>query len=396
MIDVIVGGIAGLLSIPVAVLFLEVVAALSSVMHDRLELPNIKAPKRVAVIVPAHNESVGILPTLLDIKSQIANGDRLIVVADNCSDDTAAIAEAAGAEVIVRNDAMHIGKGYALGWGIKYISADPPNFVIFIDADCRIQSDMLERLTGACQASRRAIQACFLMKAPENSPINHSLAEFAWVLKNWVRPLGLRSLDLPVQLMGTGMIFPWDIIRSAPLSSGNLVEDLKLGLDLAVVGAAPHFYPFVIGTSDFPMSEKGTDTQRERWVKGHVEMILKAAPRLFIRAILDRNIELLALTLDLAVPPLSLLVLMLVGIFGTACLSSLISSSSAPLMVATGNLVVFAFAILLAWLKFGRDILPPRSFFPIGRLLLQRIRLYCQMILGKTASHWIRTDRDKS
>jgi glycosyltransferase involved in cell wall biosynthesis len=56
------------------------------------------------VIVPAHNESAGILPTIEDIKRQLSPGDRLLVVADNCSDDTAAVAAAAGAEVIARDD----------------------------------------------------------------------------------------------------------------------------------------------------------------------------------------------------------------------------------------------------------------------------------------------------
>src|SRR5450432_1851679 len=158
------------------------------------------------------------------------------------------------------------------------------------------------------------------MKAAENSPIDHSFAEFAFLLRNWIRPLGLRHLGCPVQLMGTGMIFPWDVIRSAPLASGNLVEDLKLGLDLAAVGKAPLFFPFVIGTSTFPMSDKGTDSQRQRWVQGHIGMILKTAPRLLFLAIKRRNLDLLVLTLDLAVPPLSLLGLLIVGIFVLTCL----------------------------------------------------------------------------
>ena len=52
-------------------------------------------------------------------------------------------------------------------------------------------------------------------------------------MKNWVRPLGLSNLNLPCQLMGTGMAFPWELIRSANLASGSIVEDTKLGLELA-------------------------------------------------------------------------------------------------------------------------------------------------------------------
>jgi cellulose synthase/poly-beta-1,6-N-acetylglucosamine synthase-like glycosyltransferase len=388
----ILAAIAGLLSIPVVVFFIEIIAALK-VNERPLEISNPKAPKRVAVIVPAHNESAGILPTIQDIRPQLNAGDRLIVVADNCSDDTAAVAAAAGAEVIARDDLEKIGKGYAMGWGISHLSTDPPDFVVFIDADCRIQSDTIGRLREICGELHRPVQACFLMKAPENSPIDHSVAKFAWIVKNWARPLGLRNLNLPVQLMGTGMIFPWDVISSAPLASGNLVEDLKLGLDLAATGKAAHFFPFVTVTSDFPVSVRGTDSQRQRWVQGHIGMILKAVPRLLFLAITRRNLDLLVLTLDLAVPPLSLLGLLIVGMFLLASLAVLSGLPSAPLVIATANILVFGLTVFLAWLKFGRDILPARAFLSIGPL--RKFGLYGQMLMGRTAVQWVRTDRAK-
>ena len=392
-ISVALAAIAGLLIIPVAVLFIEVVAALKLVDERPVEVLTPDAPRRVAVIVPAHNESAGILPTIEDIKRQLNAGDRLIVVADNCSDDTAAVAAAAGADVIARDDLEKIGKGYALGWGISHLSIDPPDYVVIIDADCRIQPDTIGRLREICSELQRPVQAGFLMKAAENSPIDHSLAKFAWIVKNWVRPLGLRYLGCPVQLMGTGMIFPWDVICSAPLASGNLVEDLKLGLDLAVVGKAPYFFPFVTVTSDFPITVKGTDSQRQRWVQGHIGMILKAVPRLLFLAITRRNLDLLVLTLDLAVPPLSLLGLLIIGIFLLASLAALSGLPSAPLIIATANVLVFGLAVFFAWLKFGRDSLPARAFFSIGPL--GKFRLYGQMLLGRTAVQWVRTDRAK-
>ena len=81
------------------------------------------------------------------------------------------------------------------------------------------------------------MQALDLMKAPDQSVINFQVAEFAWRVKNWVRPLGLSALGLPCQLMGTGMAFPWNVVRSAKLASGQVVEDLNLGLELAMAAA---------------------------------------------------------------------------------------------------------------------------------------------------------------
>jgi len=385
--------IAGLIGIPVAVLFVEVIAALKTGRGKSVELPGSEAAQRVAVIVPAHDESSGIIPTIADIRPQLNASDRLIVVADNCTDDTAAVAESAGAEVIVRNDLEKIGKGYALGYGISHIGADPPAFVVFIDADCRIQQGAIEELKKVCSNLQKPVQACYLMKTPENSPIDHSFSEFFFLLRNWVRPLGLRQLNCPVQLMGTGMIFPWNVIRSAPLASGNLVEDLKLGLDLAEIGKAPHFLPFVNVTSDFPVTTKGTDSQRQRWVQGHIGMILKTLPRLLFTAIRDRNRDLLVLTLDLLVPPLSLLGLLIVGTLVISFLAAVLGLAPTSLIIATANLVVFASAIILAWRNFGRDALPVRVLVSIVPLIFGKFRLYGQMLLGRTAAHWVRTDR---
>jgi glycosyltransferase involved in cell wall biosynthesis len=387
--------IAGLLSIPVAVLFIEVIGALKPITERPVELSNSKASKRVAVIVPAHNESAGIIPTIQDIRAQLGDGDRLIVVADNCTDDTAAVAAAAGAEVIARDDLEKIGKGYAMGWGIAHLGANPPDSVLFIDADCRIQSDLIERLKEVCHQLHRPVQALFVMKSPENSPINHSVAEFAWILKNWVRPLGLRYFGGPVQLMGTGMIFPWDVISAAPVASGSLVEDLKLGLDLAAAGKAAHFLPFVKVTSDFPVTVKGTDSQRQRWVRGHIGMILRSVPRLLSLAVASRNLDLLVLTLDLLVPPLSLLGLLVGGVFFLSSLAALFGLPSVALAIAAANFVVFTLAVVFAWLKFGRDVLPARISFSIGSLILQKFGLYGLLLMRRTAGQWVRTDRGK-
>ena len=120
--------LAVIAAIPVIVFLVEVVAAValpqcnsSAPLDEGTRLP-------VGVMVPAHNESIGLLRTLTDIKAQLHAGDRLLVVADNCSDDTAAIAAAAGADVCIRNDPDRKGKGYALAWGIEHLSKDPPDF----------------------------------------------------------------------------------------------------------------------------------------------------------------------------------------------------------------------------------------------------------------------------
>ena len=91
----------------------------------------------------------------------------------------------------------------------------------------------IDQLVAACSTTDRPVQALYLMTEPDGSTINHQNAEFAWRGKNRVRPLGLAKLNLPCQLMGTGMAFPWRVIRAArSCARVDRAEDLKLGLEL--------------------------------------------------------------------------------------------------------------------------------------------------------------------
>lgn len=278
-------GFSGLLSIITGIFVIEIISAVALIQpetsRERLRI----LPLRVAVVVPAHNESTKLLPTIAEIRTQLHVGDRLLVVADNCSDDTATVAANAGAEVIERRDPNRVGKSYALDWGFRHLAPTPPDVVIVIDADCRLAAGTIDQLALICEETHRPVQALDLMTAPEDSSINHRVSEFAWRVKNWVRPLGLMALKLPCQLMGTGMAFPWDVVRTADLASGKLAEDLKLGLDLALSGSAPLFCPSAVVTSIFPVSVKGTESQRERWEYGHISLILTSAPRLLYSGI---------------------------------------------------------------------------------------------------------------
>jgi cellulose synthase/poly-beta-1,6-N-acetylglucosamine synthase-like glycosyltransferase len=387
---------ASLLAILVAVLSLEIIAALALPQHGLPARQSSGFRRRLAVLVPAHNESTGLLPTLADIRAQLLPGDRLLVVADNCSDDTAALASATGAEVIERHDPARFAKGYALDFGVCHLAADPPDTVIVVDADCRLAKHAINWLATSCAITGRPAQALYLMTTPDESAINYQVAEFAWRVKNWLRPLGLGALGLPCQLMGTGMAFPWDVIRSANLASGWIVEDLRLGLDLAMAGHPPLFCPSARVTSEFPSSVEGVAIQRKRWEQGHINTILSMVPRLLGQGIARRDWGMLALTLDLAVPPLSLLGMPVVGMFVAAALATLFGVSSAALAVSTATLLAFVLAAFLAWLKCGRDVLPPRAIWSIAPYVLGKLPLYRHILTDKADARWIRTDRSKS
>lgn len=384
---------AALLSVLVSAFVVEVILAVT-LYAEKLGVSPLAHRPNVAAIIPAHDESRNLIPTLLDLKKQLKPTDRLIVVADNCSDDTAIVAAEAGAEVLKRDNPLKVGKGYALDWAIRALQDNPPGVVVFVDADCRVSEDAVDELVGACIRTSRPAQGLNLMTAPANSEVNYQVAEFAWLVKNFVRPAGLLTLGLPCQLMGTGMAFPWDVIKSADLATGEIVEDLQLGLDLASAGSATWFCPSARVTSTFPVSKDGGESQRERWEKGHIGIIVSSAAQLLLQAVARRNLDLLVLTLDLMVLPLSLLSILLIGCIVVAGLVVVAGGSGVSLALSVMNAMGFGFAIFLSWVRFGRDVLPARSLSAVAFFILRKFPLYHRIFTGKRTAKWIRTDRD--
>jgi glycosyltransferase involved in cell wall biosynthesis len=171
------------------------------------------------VLIPAHNEEAGILRTIRDVQAQLGPHDRILVVADNCTDDTAAIVQAAGVEVIVRADPARRGKGYALEFGVRHLSVNPPDVVVIMDADCRLGENALRHLSDSAIASGRPVQSLYFMLAPEYAPLGKEVNLFGWRVKNWLRPLGLKLFGLPTHLFGTGMAFPFSLLLGRDLGN---------------------------------------------------------------------------------------------------------------------------------------------------------------------------------
>ena len=376
-----------------AVLLIEIgVAALPT----RVSNSTRRAPRpRIAVLVPAHDEALGIAETLRGIKRQLSPEDRLLVVADNCTDATGEIAESLGAEVIRRVDAARRGKSYALDFGVSHLSGAPPDVVIVVDADCTLDAGCLGTIGALAFESGRPVQARYELLPPpaDQASPRLGIAVFAVKVKNGLSPEGLRRLGLPCQLTGTGMAFPWSAISKANLGSGELAEDLVLGLDFARAGLAPLFCPSARVTSVFPVSAEGLKTQRARWETGHLATIFSRVPALIWEAVRTRNAPLLALALDAAVPPLALNALALFAVLALAALAAVTTGALAPLTVSAAAAACFSIAITVAWLKSGRDNI---TFFELATATayaISKMPLYAQVFRGKRIS-WIRSKRD--
>lgn len=124
--------------------------------------------------------------------------------------------------------------------------------------------------------------------------------------------------------------------------------------------------------------------------------ILKLAPRMLLRAVAGANFSLLALTLDLAVPPLSLLAMLLILTVVLTCIAALLGIGYAPLIISTACLIGFATTVGLAWHAYGRDVLPARAISSVPLYILAKIGLYGQVLFGRVTAHWVRTDRTET
>jgi len=380
-----------LVAIPVLLLLLEILLALAT-RRSAAKL-DVARPS-VSVLIPAHNEAKGIEQTLAMLLPQLCAGDRVLVVADNCSDDTASLACAAGVEVVERVDAEHRGKGYALDYGLRYLANKPSQVVVVVDADCIFEQGAIERIGTQAHSLQRPVQAFYTMKAPAGAGLKTKIAAFAWQVKNLARPLGYHRVGLPCQLMGTGMAFPWPVISEMNLASGHIVEDMKLGMDLAERRRAPVFCPQAEVMSYFPLNSEGTKTQRTRWEHGHIAMILSDAPALLGRAIMTANVGLLALTLDLCIPPLALLTMMVVGLVALTAVLWATTGAMLPVALAAVVLAMLISAVMLAWARFGRAIISFTELLMVGVYMVWKIPLYVKFF-GARQVEWIRSKRDE-
>lgn len=349
----------------------------------------------LAVLVPAHNEATGLAATLHAVQAQLQPQDRLLVVADNCDDDTAAMARRSGAEVLERHDSQHRGKGHALAAGFAALQDSPREVLVVVDADCLLAAGALQALALQVQATGRPAQALYLMTnmpGLASSP-RQRFSEFAWRIKNWVRPLGLHRLGLPCQLMGSGMAFPWALMRRHSLASGHLVEDMQLGLALAQAGSAPLFCPQALVTSVFPTDAQAQARQRTRWEHGHLSMITQALPALLGQWLRRPSRDLLAMALDLAIPPLSLLALLCAATLAVTSLFALLGLASAiPVTLAALACGLFAGGVLLAWLRVGRTLLAGRDLARIASYLVWKLPLYARFLTHRQLA-WVRSQR---
>jgi len=383
-----------LLALPALLLLVQIVLAL----RQPPPLPAQPRPARIAVLIPAHNEGHGVRATIMQTLSQLGPDDRVLVVADNCSDDTAAQARLVGAEVVERHDAERRGKGYALDFGVRHLEmlaqheGHAPDVVLVLDADCVLSPGLIPRVAGLAQAHGRPVQASYLMHAPTPG-LKARVAEFAMRVKNLARSRGMFRLGLPCQLLGTGMAFPWAVALRAPLASGHLAEDMQLGVRLARDGTPPLFCEDVLVTSVFAASQEGERSQRTRWEHGHLSLLVGEGPKLLWEALRRGRLAQAMLVMDMLVPPLALLAGLLVVATLAQAIWALLTGWAAGLVVALLGVAALLVAIVAARHRFAAELIGLGELLKAPVYVLAKLPIYLSFVVRRQ-TEWVRTKRD--
>ena len=383
--------LAILVSVPIVVFIMECFAA---ILLGKSAKSSIKEQPTTAILIPAHNEEPHIHLVVREAKKQLGTNDRLVVIADNCSDNTAELARDAGAEVLERTNAIERGKGYALDAGLQYLSdTGNPEVVLFLDADCVMSEGTLTNLTSLAWATGRPVQAKYLMEQESKPGLKDRISTFALKVKNHVRFLGLSRLGGHCLLTGSGMAFPWSVINQVSLVGSINADDMKLTVDLALKDLVPLYCEnsLVIGRL---MENEAAQSQRTRWEHGHLQMISVEVPKLIRAWLRQPRFAYLLLALDISIPPLSLLVtIWLTATIASLALTFVLNLSWLPVAVLLVAGIALTTTVLATWKRFGTTDLPFKDLIAIPFYILGKLPIYSKFLINPQAG-WATTERD--
>ncbi|HEY3254527.1 MAG TPA: glycosyltransferase family 2 protein, partial [Polyangiaceae bacterium] len=296
----------------------------ATLLSKKLPVPSSdRRERRFRFIVPAHNESAGIgatVKSLLAVDYPQSLFD-VLVVADNCEDDTAEQARSAGAVVLERRDAERRGKGYAL---LLAFSSLPANLdaVVVIDADTLVSPNILLAFAARLDSGAMAIQADYAVRNP-NAGWRTRLIAIAFGAFHIVRSRARERLRLSCGLRGNGMCFGTALLAAVPHEAFSIVEDVEYGIRLGEAGYRVYYADEAHVYGEMVSTAAAASSQRRRWEDGRKELIRANGWRLFRAGLEKRNRVLFDLALDLLVPPLSrVAIFALAGLLAAAALSA--------------------------------------------------------------------------
>ncbi|MDZ7630063.1 MAG: glycosyltransferase family 2 protein [Gemmatimonadaceae bacterium] len=368
--------------------------AFLTVLSKQRPAPTGAARTRFDIVVPAHNEANGIAATVASLSAleYPAERRRILVVADNCTDDTASRAADAGAIVLVRHHATERGKGYALAHAYAQSLGDGfADAIVVVDADSSVSPNLLSAFAARFEGGALALQAEYGVRNA-NESWRTRLMVIALTMFHTVRSLGRERLHLSCGLRGNGMAFSADLVRRVPQRAFSLVEDVEYGIALGLQGIRVEYVHEASVLGDMPTTASAAQTQRERWEGGRIAMLRAHLPPLLGAARRTRSAVPVDLALDLLVPPLTTLGAMIVVGLGLSTLAVTQSDSGRYGLLAWCTCAAFIALYLIRGI-----ILSGTGFRAIRDLLWLPVfvlwKLTASLRPRGRSGEWVRTPR---
>lgn len=344
-------------------------------------------PGRIAIIVPAHNEAGGMTRTVENLCA-LARDDgaaEVIVVADNCTDETAAVAREGGARVLERENPALRGKGYALDFAFSTLAPEHFDAYLVIDADTLAESTLLAVIRQHFAQGVEAMQVCYGVLNVDESARNR-MANLALTAFNRLRPRGRARLGWSAGILGNGFVLQRGVIERVPYSATSVVEDLEYHLRLIEAGVHVDFSDETMVRGEMPVGAGGQKSQRARWEGGRLRMLVEHGPLLLGR-VLRGQFRFLEPLLDLWLLPLAYHALLLVTLlFWPLAWARVLGGSGLLILVlhvmAAGRVGGLSFREFLAVLL----QIPGYVLWKIGVL-------WSTLRTSRQSARWVRTAR---
>jgi len=348
---------------------------------------------RFLIVVTAHNESKVILRTIASLKDldYPAELREIVVIADNCTDDTARIAVENGVTCLERTDAEKRGKGFALDWAFKRLADRPYTAAVIVDADTIVAGDFLALLDRRVRQGEKAVQGYYDVINPESSPMT-SLSYLGFVLNRSLRYRGRTRLGGSSNLLGNGMCFTRDIIDRYGWPAKSVVEDLEFEILLNLEGTRVAFDSDARIFAEIPNTFEESATQRTRWDLGKFQIRNKYLPRLLRAAASGLRLNCLDRALELIIPPYSILWVLSFALFALAAAVSW-GTIDALFLVWAGVIAASILYVLLGLVVARAGWRIYRNLLYAPFFILWRVKIIMQGYFSKAADSWVKTER---
>lgn len=279
-------------------------------MWRRREVKILTPKKTFAVIVAAHNEQA-VIGQLIDNLQKLEYPKELydiFVVADNCSDNTAAIARAGGAIVYERTSSVGKGKGFALEWMFNQLFAMERQYdaIVVFDADNLVHPRFLLEMNNRLLKGDKLIQGYLDAKNPYDTWVSGTFAIAFWVIDH-IWHLAKTNIGLSSVLGGTGMCIATDVLKRHGWGATCLTEDMEFTMKSLVEGIKTTWAHDAIVYDEKPLTFRQSWNQRKRWAQGQFDVAQRFIPKMIQAGIAQRDIRILDGCLHLLQPHFLLL-----------------------------------------------------------------------------------------